>query len=178
MFALTFLIAAVPVDTTVWDRIDHINAALKGGKPVDAKIIAEQLGAADALMRDPALDADYQKIRANAFDTDFAQAESLSKRAGPAFTFAYDGDFDRHQISFDYFGSLAAPGSEAAAFFQAYAEVPVVKNGASECLIDFDRAPAKSKKKKANLAAEWKARADKWQEPFFKMAATRLAKCL
>ena len=78
--------AKVPIDESLWARIDKLNkipATLV--KPVSSRLLSEVLQEAAAIIHDPALDSDYQKVRAESFATDFAQATALTKRAEPLF---------------------------------------------------------------------------------------------
>lgn len=182
MIVLVLAISATPL---LQDLVD-VNKALKK-KPMTSKFLAEQLGKADEALNDKGFDAEYQAFRKEAFDTSFAAADEMKKKAAPAVEFQFDGDSDKHQLVFKVFKSLAPKGSEAEAFFKEYQKLnegaPGLDGWFLDCAIQFDITIAAfagepRPQDKARLLAKWKTLGATWKEPFFKDYALRAVECL
>ena len=150
--------STVKLDEALWKRIDTLNANFtRAHAPSDAQELAPLLKEAVDILR--GFDAEYQKIRADAFDTDFAQAEALAKRAAPALKLGFDGDTDTEFVSFAAFAKQAAPKTPELTFFDTYkatAATLAALNQDAQCLLPFDLPRlSKAKLKKADAVKRW-----------------------
>jgi len=174
--------AAVVVDPKLWTRIDAVNAALATETPADQDGVVKVLEESVEVMR--SFDPEYQRIRADAFNTDFKQAEALAKRAAPGFVVGFDGDSDTEAVSLAAFTPLAPAGSAFGKFLALYKQThgALGANGEwNKCRLPFDL-PATNdhKAKKARPAAlkKWTALLPNLPEGFLKTFATGALECL
>ena len=180
--------APIP-NETLWPRIDAVNAKVTKAKKLSGTAMGEALIEARAILADAQFDPDYQKLRAWAFDNNsHAQAIKLTRRAAPVFVILYDGDYDRHQIDYDYFKKRAKRGTEARQMLDAYPRYANVlltssPNAEVECTFPFgiqlEEVPANKLKveQKASIF-QWKAFAKRWKDPVLKDIANNFSKCM
>lgn len=187
IFGLPLALITVLVPATVapneglWKRIDALNAAFtRAHAPSAEPVLGPMLQEAVAILRD--FDPEYQRIRADALDTDFTQAEALAKRAAPVLKLGFDGDTDTEFVDFAAFAKQAAPKTPELTFFEVYKATAPTLAGLSrdaECLLPFDL-PRLSKKKlkKTEALALWKDLRDRLGADYLREVADRAMACL
>lgn len=174
----------VPLTESLWTRIDGLNASIKAASvPADAKQVSAWLEEAVKIVE--ALDPDYQKVRANAFETDFTQADALVARAAPALTLAFYGDYDTELVSYKTFARLPPPASAVGRFFALFKSTyAALSDGVvgAECLLPFNlpapKAAGMTPAKKADAAKKWAALAPELPPGILSTYAATAGRCL